>query len=253
MHRLSVEEVGLLRESGKILRKTLDEVVLSVKPGISALSLDQLAESLIRKQGGTPSFKNYPSQRGRSFPSALCVSINDEIVHGIPLKNKIIREGDIVSLDCGVNYRGINTDMAKSVIAGKARNKNDEKLIKVTDTALKLGISEAKIGNKVGDIGHAIQSYVEREGFNVVRALVGHGIGREVHCDPQVPNFGRKGDGFSLIPGIAIAIEPMVVSGDYNVQTKDDDWTVTTIDGKRAAHFEHTIYIGERKSEIITA
>lgn len=250
MQKLSEEEIALLRKSGEILRNALNEVVLSIKPGISSVSLDQIAESSIRKQGGVPSFKNYGDER--PFPAALCVSINDEIVHGIPSATKVVREGDIVSVDLGVNYRGMNTDMAKSVIAGKPQNKTDVKLLKVTEAALLAGIAEAHAGKTTGDVGYAVQKVAEKDGFNVVRALVGHGVGKEVHSDPQVPNFGQKGEGTVLVAGIAIAIEPMVVIGKYDIKTSSDGWSVYTIDGERSAHFEHTILIGEKKSEIIT-
>jgi methionyl aminopeptidase len=252
MQAFSEEEIKLLRKSGNILKIALEEVVSNIKPGISSVSLDQIAESSIRKQGGVPSFKNYGSGNEQPFPSALCVSVNDEIVHGIPSEKKIIREGDVVSVDLGVNYKGMFTDMAKTVIAGSPLSKIDEKLVRITEQSLKIGILAAYSGNTTGDIGFAVQSFVEKEGFNVVRALVGHGVGREVHSDPSVPNFGKKGEGIRLEKGIAIAIEPMVVEGKFDVTTSSDGWGVSTIDGKRSAHFEHTILIGDKKSEIIT-
>ncbi|MFA7243734.1 MAG: type I methionyl aminopeptidase [Patescibacteria group bacterium] len=252
MQKLSSNEIKLLRKSGKILKNALSEVILAIKPGISAASLDQIAESSIRQQGGTPSFKNYPPGDDNPFPAALCVSLNDEIVHGIPYPNKIIREGDIVSVDLGVNYHGMNTDMAKSVIAGSPKNKIDEKLIKVTEQALKIAIANAIAGHTTGDIGNAVEMYIKKEGFSVVRALVGHGVGRNVHEDPQIPNFGRKNEGEKLVSGIAVAIEPMVVVGSHDVKTSSDGWSVSTLDGSKAAHFEHTILIGSKRSEIIT-
>lgn len=252
MEKLNKEEIALLKESGSILKKALLEVANKVRPGISSLSLDEIAEASIRSQGATPSFKNYNSGGGSPFPSALCVSINDEIVHGIPSAKKIIQEGDIVSLDLGANYKGLNTDMAITVIAGKPKSKLDEKLVRVTEQALKIGIAQAKAGKTTGDIGSAIEEYVHKEGFEVVRALVGHGIGKKVHDDPQIPNFGEPKSGFRLTPGIAIAIEPMVVAGGFEVTTAADGWAVSTFDGKKSAHFEHTVFIDAKKSEVVT-
>ena len=248
---MSADEIENLKFCGKILSSALDEVAANIKPGISGYTLDKIAEGAIRRQGARPSFLNYGDD-DNPFPATICLSINDEVVHGIPTKDKIIRDGDLVSVDIGAEYKGVYTDAARSFIAGRG-SAEDHRLLKVTAEALNIGISAAIAGAKTGDIGFKIQRYVESNGFSVVRALVGHGIGLAAHQDPQVPNFGRAGEGDPLQENMAIAIEPMVNVGSYDVRSDRDGWTVKTYDGKRSAHFEHTILITKNKPLVITA
>lgn len=252
MQTLSKEEIKNLKICGKILSDSLRKTVDSVKPGISAQYLNDIAEKQLRNNGARPSFLNYGSHTSNPFPASLCVSINEEIVHGIPGADKIIHNGDLVGLDLGAEYKGMCSDMAVTVVAGKYLNENDKKLVYVAKEALNLGIKAALPGKTTGDIGMAIQKFVESQGFSVIRALVGHGIGSEPHQDPQVPNFGKKGEGEQLKTNLAIAIEPMIAVGDYNIKTNRDGWTVSTYDGKKSAHFEHTVLITSSKPIIIT-
>ena len=248
---LQQDDINSMEKCGKILAATMDEISRSVKPGISAATVDKIAELSIRKRGGRPSFLGYGDKKN-PFPATICFSMNDEIVHGIPLKNKIIRDGDIVSIDIGAEYKGIFTDMAKTFIAGKAKHPNDIKLLKITQESLERGILSAVVNGRTGDIGHTIQSYVEANGFSVVKVLVGHGIGHHPHQDPQIPNFGNHGNGFKLVKNQAIAIEPMVHAGLSDISNDDDGWTIKTFDGSNSAHFEHTILITEVGPKIMT-
>lgn len=252
MTELSKKEIENLRICGKILSKSLKDAISAIKPGISSSVIDNIAEKSLRKNGAAPSFLNYPSHNDNRFPNSICISINNEVVHGIPYKDKIIREGDIVGVDLGAEYKGVYTDMAETVIVGKAKNKSDVLLVSVAKNALHEGIKKAIAGNTTGDIGYSIQKFVEGKGFNVVRALVGHGIGKAPHTDPQIPNFGEKGIGIKLKNNCAVAIEPMIVSGNYDVITQNDGWTVSTKDGSNSAHFEHTVLINKNSPEIIT-
>lgn len=252
MNKLSNSDIENLTICGKILKKAMQEAKKSIKPGMSASVIDQIAEKTLRKNGASPSFLNYKSHNSNPFPNSICLSINNEVVHGVPDKNKIICEGDVVGLDLGAEFKGLYTDMAETIIVGKSKNKKDERLVSVAKEALEEGIREAKVGKTTGDIGYRIQKYVESRGFNVVRALVGHGIGKAPHLDPQIPNFGKMREGIRLEDKTAIAIEPMVVSGTNQVTTSKDGWTVVTRDGSNSAHFEHTILINKKKPEIIT-
>jgi len=252
MNKLSDKNIENLRICGKILSKSLKEAAAAIKPGISASEIDRIAEKSLRKNGASPSFLNYQSHGSYPFPNSICLSINNEVVHGIPKKDKIIKEGDIVGIDIGAEYKGIYCDMAETRVVGREKSKKDLKLVSVTKEALNEGIKKAVAGNTTGDIGSRIQKYVESHGFSVVRSLVGHGIGRGPHLDPQVPNFGRPGEGEKLENKTAIAIEPMTVAGDYQISTSSDGWTVLTADGTNSAHFEHTILINNNKPEIIT-
>lgn len=252
MDILNQKEIEDLRSCGRILSESLSEVLLAIKPGISSIVLDQIAERAIRQRGAKPSFKNYHSGNEKPFPASLCVSINSEVVHGIPSNDKIIKEGDVVGLDLGAVYNGIYTDMSETVIAGKVQDQQTRELVETAKEALKVGISQAIKGNTVGDVSHAIESFVKSRNFSVVKALVGHGIGRSAHTDPQIPNYGAENSGPKLQSGTAIAIEPMIVSGGFEVRTADDGWTVLTVDGANSAHFEHTILITDTKPEIIT-
>ncbi len=248
----TAEEIEILREGGKRLARILAEVATHVRPGISTLELDTIAEGLIRDGGDEPAFKNYkPALHMSAFPTSLITSINNEIVHGIPKDNVFLKEGDIVSLDLGIKHNGLFTDHAITVPVGKI-SKKDQELLYKTKEALMVGIAAAKGGNRVGDIGFAIEQFVKPLGYGIVRDLSGHGVGRAIHEDPYIPNYGKAGKGELLKPGMVIAIEPMLNIGeDYTVVARDG-WTVKTEDGSRSAHFEHTILITEGEPEILT-
>jgi methionyl aminopeptidase len=239
-------------KSGAILRASLETVILALKPGVTTWSLNEIAEEEIRKRGARPSFLNYSADSSNNFPAALCVSINDEVVHGVPRRDISVRDGDVVSLDLGVEYKGMFTDMALSKVVGKCPDKSSSRLVNATEKALACAISKAKAGNRIGDISHQVEEIAKESGYDVVKQLVGHGIGSKPHLDPQVPNYGRPGQGEILVPGLAIAIEPMIVDGNPDVYTDSDGWTVKTKDQSRAAHFEKTVLIMERKTIIIT-
>ena len=247
------KEIENLRAGGKILATVLDLVAKAAKPGVSAFDLDQLAESEIIKRGGKPSFKNYASQPGDPpFPASLCVSVNDEVVHGIPTKNKILKDGDIVGLDLGVLYEGLYTDAAITIPVGKVSEKK-LKLIQAATESLNAGLAQVKAGVFTGDIGNAIESVVKKYEFQVVRELVGHGAGKAVHEDPEVPNFGRTKTGTKLVKGLVIAVEPMVNEGTWKVYFAPDNWTVKTLDKGWSAHMEHTILVTDKGCEILTS
>tara|TARA_B100001123_G_C15341110_1_gene1034934 strand:- start:6027 stop:6806 length:780 start_codon:yes stop_codon:yes gene_type:complete len=242
----SKREVEQIRESGRVVYETLSTLEERIVSGASGKELDRFAEEFIRSQGGEPAFKGY-----MGYPSSLCISINEEVVHGIP-SNRPFLEGDIVSVDCGVLKDGYYGDSARTYSVGTIRPEV-RNLMRITEEALYLGIDSAVEGSHVSDIGHAVQSHVEANGFSVVRELVGHGIGRELHEDPQVPNYGSPGQGVELKEGMCIAIEPMVNLGDKEIYTKDDGWTICTRDGEPSAHYEHTIVVGhEYKGRILT-
>ena len=245
------KEIEIIREGGKILAEVLAKVAKKVKPGISTYELDKYAHDLIKEKGGTPAFLNYkPEGAKNAYPASLCVSVNNEIVHGIPSKNKILKEGDIVSLDLGLKYQGLFTDHAVTISVGKI-SKNNQKLIEDTKKALEIGIWAAHGGATVGDIGHAIESFVNRK-YGIVRELAGHGVGIKIHEDPYVPNYGKAGKGQKLIPGMIIAIEPMLNIGKADIVTMSDGYTIETVDNTCSAHFEHTILITEGDAEILT-
>lgn len=246
------EEIELLRESGRRLANVLYKVKDKVAPGVSTKALDLYAQELIKELGDKPSFLNYtPDGVNTPYPAALCVSVNDEVVHGIPTENKVLREGDIVTIDLGLNHKGMFTDMAITLPVGKI-SKENQKLIEVTRGALEVGINAAIGGHRVGDIGYAIEKFVEPHGYGIVDILSGHGVGYAVHEDPYVPNFGKPGTGAKLMPGMVLAIEPMLNLGTKNVTLDDDEYTFRTKDGKASAHFEHTILITEKGAEILT-
>ena len=250
------EEIEILREGGKHLASVLYGVKEKVAPGVSTKDLDIYAEKLIRDMGDIPAFLNYrPEGAETPFPATLCVSINDEVVHGIPQKDRILKEGDIVSLDLGIKHRGLFTDMATTVAVGKI-NPSTEKLMQVTEQALQVGIDAAMGGNAVGDIGYAIEKFVRSQEkgqkYGIVDVLSGHGVGRYIHEDPYIPNFGKKGTGAKLEPGMVIAIEPMINSGTKSVTIDEDGWTFRSADNKCSAHYEHTILITEGEAEILT-
>lgn len=243
----SAREIDLMRKAGEIAAEALARVFDAIEPGISTRELDRIAENYIRKKGAEPAFLGY-----MGYPASICVSLNDEVVHGIPSEEKLIREGDLVSVDLGVKYRGYYGDIAASVVVGVA-NSTASRLVEVTRKSLFRGIEMAVPGNRLFDISAEIQETVEKEGFSVVRQYVGHGIGKRLHEEPQVPNFGKRGTGIVLRPGLTIALEPMVNEGTYEVYTAEDGWTVRTKDGKLSAHFEHTVAITEDGPEILTA
>lgn len=239
------EEIKIMDEGGKILAEILAEIEKMAKPGIAAIELDMAAEALILSRGAKPAFKGY-----ENFPNSLCVSVNDVIVHGLPSDYKL-KDGDVVGLDLGVLYKGYNTDMAITIAVGEV-SFEAKRLLSVAKKALKMGIVKAKIGNTIGDIGNTIQRYVEGQGFGVVRSLCGHGIGKEVHEEPQIPNYGQRHKGDELKEGMVICIEPMITMGDYQLKKADDGYGFAAKDGSLTAHFEHTIAITKNGSKILT-
>lgn len=246
------EEIEILREGGKNLATVLYRVKEKVAPGISTKDLDMYADKLIREMGDTPAFLNYrPEGANKPYPASLCVSINDEVVHGIPNKNRILKEGDIVSLDLGIKHRGLFTDMALTAPVGSVSAKNS-KLLQITEQALQVGIEAARAGDTVGDIGNAIESFVRPHRYGIVEVLSGHGVGRSIHEDPYIPNFGKRGTGAKLMPSMVLALEPMLNLGTKNVTIDADGYTFRTADGKNSAHFEHTILITDGEAEILT-
>ena len=242
----SPRAIELMREAGRILAKTHEELAKNLRPGMSTWDIDHMGEEIIRSYGCIPSFKNY-----NGYPASICVSVNDEVVHGIPHKEHFLDEGDIVSLDAGVIYKGYHSDAARTYGIGEIDD-DAKKLIEVTRQSFFEGIKFAKAGNHLNDISAAIQKYAESFGFGVVRDLVGHGIGSHLHEDPEIPNFARKRKGILLQPGMTLAIEPMITEGSYEVVWLDDDWTVMTEDGGWAAHYENTILITEGEPEILS-
>lgn len=242
----SEKEIELMRESGQILAHVLEELSAYVQPGRSTLEVDKKCHEIIKGYGCIPSFLNY-----NGFPASICISVNDEVVHGIPAKDRIIKDGDIVSLDCGVIYEGFHSDAARTVAVGEV-SKEAMKLIEVTRQSFFEGIKFAREGSHLHEISEAIQNYVEAYGYSVVRDLVGHGIGRNLHEEPQVPNFRQKRRGPKLMAGMTLAIEPMVNAGRYDVYWEDNDWTVVTEDGSLSAHYENTVLITDGEPEILT-
>lgn len=249
----SEKEVELLREGGKLHAAILRKLVAAVKPGVSTAFLDEMARSLIEAEGDRPSFLGYtPYGADRPYPASSNISVNEEVVHGIPNENpKILKEGDIVSVDVGLNHKGVFTDAAITVAVGKV-DEAAVRLMKATEEAMYAGITAAKGGNRIGDIGYAIEKVAKEYGYALAEDLCGHGVGRAVHEDPYVPNYGRRGNGPELSPGMVLAIEPMLNEGTGKVVLMKDGYTYRTADKKRSAHFEHTILITEDASEILT-
>ena len=243
----TASEIKALRESGRMLAIVLDKLKPKVVPGVTTKQLADFAAVELKKLGGEPAFLGY-----QGFPDVLCVSVNDEVVHGIPNQHRVIEDGDIVGLDFGVAHKGMITDAAISVIAGKPKTKGDIDLVKRTQEALNIGIKAVRDKVRTGDIGAAVQHYLEQYPYGIVRDMVGHGVGHEVHEDPNIPNYGQKGTGPWLEKGMTIAIEPMVTLGTHQVYIDKDGWTVKTTDGKRSAHFEHTVLITDKGVEILT-
>ena len=246
MYYKTEEEIDLIRESSLLVAKTLAEIAGLIKPGITTQALDEIAEEFIRDNGGMPAFKGY-----NGFPNTLCVSPNDQVVHGIP-NGRALKDGDILSVDCGVVMNGYYGDSAFTYEVGEV-NVQIKQLLKVTKESLYKGIEMAVAGNRVGDIGYAVQKHAESFGYGVVRELVGHGVGKNLHESPEVPNYGRKGKGILLKEGLVIAIEPMINMGERGIMQHNDGWTITTLDNKPSAHFEHTIVVRKGKAEILSS
>jgi methionyl aminopeptidase len=244
--RRNEREIELLRQAGKIVAMTHEHLKPFIKAGISTKELDEMAEKFIRSQGAIPSFKGYGG-----FPGSICASVNDVLVHGIPNAAHILKNGDIISVDIGANYKGYHGDSAWTYSVGEVSEEAKE-LMRVTEESLFKGLEQVKPGNRISDISNAIQTFVEAHGYGVPRDYTGHGVGTNLHEDPIVPNFGIAGRGPKIVKGMVIAVEPMVTMGDYHTKTLLDDWTVKTIDGKITAHYEHTIVVTDEGYEILT-
>src|ERR1700704_75541 len=243
----SAAEIEKMRQSGRIVRQVLDYVRGLVAPGVTTMDLERAAEKKIKELGATPAFKGY-----YDYPCVLCTSVNEEIVHGIPSEKRVLKSGDIVSVDCGVVLDGYYGDAAITVPVGEALTEELKKLLEVTEASLYKGIEQVKIGNTIGHVGSAIQKHVEANGFSVVREFVGHGIGTKLHEAPQIPNFGKKGQGAELTEGMVLAIEPMVNSGRPETKVLSDKWTAVTLDGSYSAHFEHCVAVTRQGPMILT-
>ena len=242
----SEREIGLMREAGRVLGLVHEELRKAVKPGVTTKDLDRLAETMIRDFGCKPSFLHL-----YDYPASVCISVNDEVIHGIPSKHRVLREGDIVSLDAGVEYKGYHSDAARTWGVGEI-SKEAKQLIDVTRECFFEGMKFAKAGNHLYDISKAIQIHAEKFGYGVVRDFVGHGIGQQVHEDPEVPNFAQRRKGIKLMPGMTLAVEPMINQGTFEVEWMEDEWTIVTADGKLSAHYENTILITEGEPEILS-
>ena len=249
----SKREIEWMKEACRVVALTYEKLEKEIKPGMTTLELDQIAENTMRSLGAIPAEKGYDSGiRGiPRFPASICVSINDEVIHGIPSKHRIIKDGDVVSIDTVALKDGFNGDAARTFIVGKA-SKEAQRLVDVTKQAFFEGIKFAKPGYRIGDISHAIGEYVRSQGFSVLREFQGHGIGREMHEDPGIPNYGKAGRGMKIEPGMTLAIEPMVIQGKPNILELEDGWTIITEDGSLAAHYENTILITEKEPKILT-
>lgn len=245
------DEIALMRAANQLVGKTLAEVGKHVQPGVTTNELNKVADTFIRDNGAVPTFLGYPNPYGQPFPASICASVNDVVVHGIP-NDEPLKEGDIVSVDCGVLLNGYNGDSCYTFPVAEVSQEVKD-LLRTTKESLYRGIEAAKVGNRIGDIGYAIQSLCEAQGFSVVRQFVGHGIGREMHEDPQVPNYGRRGNGPVLKNGLCIAIEPMINMGGKDIYMTGDRWTIRTCDGKPSAHFEHTIAVHNGITEILSS
>jgi len=244
------EAIARMREACTIAANVLQKLAALVKPGISTLELDEAGRDLIASYGARSADHGYQIGNKR-FPAYTCLSVNEEVVHGIGSLKRVLREGDIISVDVTVEYKGYIGDNAVTVPVGPIAPRIAE-LVKTTEEALQIGIRQAQVGNRIGDISHAVQTFVEAHGFGIVREMVGHGVGREMHEEPQIPNFGRRGTGEKIRPGMTLAIEPMVNLGTYRIKTLSDGWTVVAADGLPSAHFEHTVLTTERGPEILT-
>jgi methionyl aminopeptidase len=244
----SPEEIDRMRKAGRIVALTIDRLVEAVRPGMTTADLDALAEKSIRGEGALPNFKGY-----RGFPGTICTSVNHEVVHGIPSKKRKLIPGDVLKLDVGCIWEGYHGDSAVSVFVGGPPSEDAIKLVRVTEESLEAGIAQLRPGGRLSDVGHAVQQVAEGAGFSCVREYAGHGVGRAMHEDPQVPNYGDPGRGPQIRPGLVVAIEPMVNLGTWRTKVLADRWTVVTADGKLSAHFEHTIAVTEDGPEVLTA
>lgn len=248
------KEIQIMKEGGRILARIMEKLKKTVQPGIKTLELDRLASGLIFKSGGKCSFKGYRDSDGYSvipYPACLCTSINEEIVHAIP-SDRVLKEGDIISLDLGIFFKGFHTDMAITVPVGRV-SPEVQRLIRVTKKTLKRGIKKARIGNTFGDISNTIQRYVESQGFNVIRDLCGHGIGKELHEEPQILNYGKRRTGPELVEGMVFCLEPMVTMGDWHIKRIKDGFGYKTVDGSLCAHFEHTVVVTKNGAQVLTS
>lgn len=246
------DEIDLMRKANRLVGATLAELGRHIKPGVTTLQLDELAEEFIRDHGAIPTFKGFPNPFGSPFPASICTSVNEVVVHGIPSAKQVLREGDIISIDCGVLLDGFNGDSCYTFGVGEITPEL-KRLLATTKASLYEGISMAVAGKHVGDIGHAVQAYCETRGYGVVRELTGHGIGRQMHEEPKVPNYGKEGSGVMLKSSMCIAIEPMITLGDRKIYLLPDKWGIITRDMKPAAHFEHTIVVRQGKAEILSS
>ena len=246
------DEIELMRQANQLVGKTLGELAKHIKPGVTTLQLDKVADEFIRDHGAVPTFKGFPNPYGGPFPASICTSVNDVVVHGVPDEKTVLKEGDIISIDCGTLLNGFNGDSCYTFCVGEV-SEEVKTLLKVTKEALYLGIQAAQAGHHVGDISAAVQDHCERHKYGIVRELTGHGIGREMHEDPPVPNYGKRGNGTMLKASMCIAIEPMITMGKRDIWLDEDRWTVRTRDGKPAAHFEHTICIRKGQAEILSS
>ena len=249
----SKREIELMREACKVAALAHKAIEEAIKPGITTLELDKIAEKVIRENGGIPAQKGYPGpdKYTPNFPASICTSVNDEVIHGIPSKNVVLKEGDIISIDLVAYKDGFNGDAARTYIVGEGL-KEDKRLLEVTKQAFFEGIKYAKKGYRVGDISSKIGEYVESKGYSVVREFQGHGIGKSMHEDPGIPNYGKPGKGPKLEPGMTLAIEPMVIAGNPEIYQLSDGWTIVTEDGSKSAHYENTILITEKEPEVLT-
>ena len=245
------DEIELMRQANLLVGRTLAEIARMIKPGVTTRQIDALADTFIRDNGATPTFKGFPGQNGVPFPASVCTSVNEQVVHGIPTDTPL-KEGDIVSVDCGTLLNGYNGDSCYTFCVGEV-SEEVKQLLQTTKQSLYLGIEAAIAGRRVGDISYAVQHHCESHGYGVVHELCGHGIGREMHEDPMVPNFGKRGNGPQLKNGMCIAIEPMITMGSREIGILSDGWTIVTRDSKPAAHFEHTIAIHHGKADILSS
>ena len=246
------DEIELMRQANQLVGRTLGELAKHIKPGVTTLQLDKIADEFIRDHGAQPTFKGFPNPYGGPFPASICTSVNDVVVHGVPNAETVLKEGDIISVDCGTLLNGFNGDSAYTFCVGEVTDEV-KKLLKTTKESLYLGIENAVAGKHLGDISSAVQEHCEAQKYGIVRELTGHGIGREMHEDPQVPNYGRRGNGVMLKAGMCIAIEPMITMGERSIWLDKDRWTIRTRDGKPAAHYEHTIVVRKGKAEILSS
>jgi len=246
------DEIELMRRANRLVGKTLGELARHIRPGVTTLQLDKVADEFIRDNGAVPTFKGFPNPFGGPFPASICTSVNDVVVHGIPDSKTVLKDGDIISIDCGTLLEGFNGDSCYTFCVGDVAD-DVKQLLRVTKKSLYLGIEAALAGKHIGDVGNAVQEYCESHGYGVVRELTGHGIGRSMHEEPQVPNYGRKGSGVMLKAGMCIAIEPMITRGERAMGMMPDRWGIQTVDRLPAAHFEHTIAIRKGKADILSS